>query len=86
MALLGLRSLYFALAGSVTRLHYLRISLGAVSGAHRDRVSAEGFASGWATHVFFTLGAVMIILAGGIIASLLWGRQAPDQEVSARRE
>jgi tellurite resistance protein TerC len=86
MALLGLRSLYFVLAGAVERFRYLRIVLGLLLVLIGIKFLLKDFLPDGPTNVFFTLGAVTIILAGGIIASLLWGRQATDQEVSARRE
>jgi len=41
MALLGLRSLYFALSGLVDRFRYLRISLGVLLVADRDQAAVE---------------------------------------------
>jgi len=76
LAVLGLRSLYFALAGAVDRFRHLRNSLGlllvliGIKLLLKD-VLVEG-------PVFLTLGAVAIILASGIIASLLLGKRAPD--------
>jgi tellurite resistance protein TerC len=87
MALLGLRSLYFALAGLVDRFRYLRISLGLLLVLVGTKLLLKDVLVEGPTTVFFTLGAVALILAGGIIASLFFGKRAPEslQEIAARR-
>jgi tellurite resistance protein TerC len=87
MALLGLRSLYFALAGLVDRFRYLRISLGMLLALIGTKLLLKDVLVEGPTTVLFTLGAVALIFAGGIIASLLFGKRAPDssQEIPARR-
>jgi len=74
--LLGLRSLYFALAGAVDRFRYLRISLGVLLVLIGTKLLLKDVLVEGPTTVFFTLGAVALILAGGVIASLLFGRRA----------
>jgi tellurite resistance protein TerC len=88
MALLGLRSLYFALAGAVDRFRYLRISLGLLLVLIGLKFLLKDVLVEGPVTVFYTLGAVALILAGGIITSLLFGRSAPDssQEISTRRK
>jgi tellurite resistance protein TerC len=88
MALLGLRSLYFVLAGAVDRFRYLRGSLGLLLVLIGTKLLLKDVLVEGPTTVFFTLGAVALILAGGIIISLLFGRNAPDssQEIPARRK
>jgi tellurite resistance protein TerC len=88
MALLGLRSLYFALAGAVDRFRYLRISLGLLLVLIGIKFLLKDVLVEGPTTVFYTLGAVVLILAGGIITSLLFGRRVPDpsQEISVRRK
>ena len=87
MALLGLRSLYFALSGLVDRFRYLRISLGLLLALIGTKLLLKDVLVEGPTTVLFTLGAVALIFAGGIIASLLFGKRAPDssQEIPARR-
>jgi tellurite resistance protein TerC len=77
MALLGLRSLYFALAGLVDRFRYLRISLGLLLVLVGIKLLLKDVLVEGMTAVLFTLGTVALILAGGIIASLLFGKRAP---------
>jgi tellurite resistance protein TerC len=88
MALLGLRSLYFVLAGAVDRFRYLRGSLGPLLVLIGTKLLLKDVLVEGPTTVFFTLGAVALILAGGIIISLLFGRNTPDssQEIPARRK
>jgi tellurite resistance protein TerC len=78
MALLGLRSLYFALAGAVDRFRYLRISLGLLLVLIGIKFLLKDVLVERPITVFYTLGAVVLILTGGIITSLLFGRRAPD--------
>ena len=78
MALLGLRSLYFALAGLVDRFRYLRISLGLLLVLIGTKLLLKDVLVEGPTTVLFTLGAVALVLGGGIIASLLFGKRAPD--------
>jgi tellurite resistance protein TerC len=72
-AILGLRSLYFLLAGALDRLHYLKTSLALVLAL----VGTKMLAHTWLKEVLgehftlYVLGAVMLILSAGAIASLL---------------
>ncbi len=81
-AILGLRSLYFALAGMMDKFHYLKYSLSAILAL----VGVKMLAASWlkemlgANFNFYLLGAVMLILAIGVVASLL--RRQPKKEPS----
>ncbi len=71
-AMLGLRSLYFALAGALTAFHYLRHALAAVL----VTVGSKMLAHEWLEEIlgenanFYLLAAVLGILATGVLASL----------------
>ena len=71
-AILGLRSLYFALAGMMDKFRYLKYSLALVLGL----VGAKMLGSGWLKDLlgknfnFYLLGAIAVILAAGVIASM----------------
>ena len=72
-ALLGLRSLYFLLAGVIRRLRFLRIGLAVML-----LLAAAKLALGSVVHVapLVSLGAIVMILGVSIVASLLFpGRQ-----------
>jgi tellurite resistance protein TerC len=75
MALLGLRSLYFALAGAV---RYLRTALGLLLVLIGTKFLLKDVLVEGPATVFYTLGAVALILAGGIIASVIFGKRATD--------
>jgi tellurite resistance protein TerC len=71
-AILGLRSLYFALAGMMDKFRYLKVSLAAVLAL----VGAKMLAGGWLKDVLgdgfnlYVLGVVITVLAAGVVASL----------------
>ena len=72
-ALLGLRSLYFALAGMITKFKYLKPALATVLLV----VGVKMLTAQWLKQVlgdyfnFYLLGVVLLILVAGIVASLL---------------
>ena len=77
-ALLGLRSLYFALADMVARFKYLKVSLAMVL----MLVGLKLLFAGWLKVVIgphfnlYMLGIVISILAGGVVASAVSDRRA----------
>jgi tellurite resistance protein TerC len=82
-AILGLRSLYFALAGMMGMFRYLKVSLAAVLMV----VGVKMMTHGWLKETLgpnynlYTLGVVFLILAAGVVASILrrrdGGRKVP---------
>ena len=72
-AILGLRSLYFALAGMVEKFRYLKLSLALVLLV----VGLKMFVIEWLKLVlgshsnFYLLGVALLILAAGVVASLI---------------
>ncbi len=72
-AILGLRSLYFALAGMLTKFKYLKPALAMILLV----VGVKMLTAKWLKEVlgeyfnFYLLGAVLMILAVGVVASLL---------------
>ena len=72
-AILGLRSLYFALAGIIDRFHYLKIALSLVLVLVGTKMLAHVWLKAMLGKHFnlYLLGAVLTILAIGVIASLL---------------
>ncbi len=77
-AILGLRSLYFGLAGLLDKFHYLKVSLALVLMV----VGIKMFVAEWlkvslGKHFnFYLLGVVLLILAAGAVVSLFAGRRA----------
>jgi tellurite resistance protein TerC len=82
-AILGLRSLYFALAGMMDKFTYLKMSLAFVL----IIVGIKMLAHGWLKQVLgdnfnlYILGLVLSILAAGVVASLL---RSPDKGKDAQ--
>jgi tellurite resistance protein TerC len=68
-AILGLRSLYFALAGVMEKFHFLKIGLGVVLSFVGVKMLLGHTAWKIDTHV--SLGVIVVVLATSIIVSLL---------------
>lgn len=73
-AILGLRSLYFALAGVMHQFHYLKTGLGIVLSFVGVKMLLAHTA--WKIDTLVSLGVVLAILAASIVASLLWPKVA----------
>jgi tellurite resistance protein TerC len=72
-AILGLRSLYFALAGVLDKFHYLKVGLGLVLtfvGVKMLLGHTE-----WKIDTHVSLGVILIILTSSVIASLVWPKK-----------
>jgi len=72
-AMLGMRSLYFALAGMIERFRYLKVSLSVVLVAIGAKMLAHGPLRAWlGDHVHLAMLAVIAaILGAGVLASLV---------------
>jgi tellurite resistance protein TerC len=76
-AILGLRSLYFALAGMIDRFRYLKVALAGVLAI----VGTKMLLASWLKQLagphfnFYLLAAVILTLAAGVIASLVADRR-----------
>jgi len=75
-AILGLRALYFLLAGVVHRFHFLKLGLSLVL----VFVGSKMLASEWfKLPIGISLGVIAALLTGSVVASLLWPREAEEQ-------
>ena len=76
-AILGLRSLYFALAGMIQAFRYLKVSLAAVLMVVGVKMMTHGWLKGLLgpSYNLYTLGVVFLILAAGVVASVLASRR-----------
>ena len=78
-AILGLRSLYFALAGMIDKFRYLKVSLAIVLAV----VGGKMLAAPWLKEIigeymsFYLLGLILAILAAGIAASIIADLRRP---------
>ena len=79
-AILGLRSLYFVLAGAIETFHYLKVSLALVLGLVGGKMLAHTWLEDLLGEHFnvYLLAAILAILGGGVIASVLRRRRAPS--------
>ena len=82
-AILGLRSLYFLLAGVVEKFHYLKVGLAVVLMFVGVKMLAEGyihdrFGIGKETIILVSLGFVALVLLSSVVLSLL--RPVPPDE------
>ena len=73
-AILGLRSLYFALAGVLDKFHYLKVGLGVVLTFVGVKMLLGH--SAYKIDTVVSLGVIVTILAASVAASLLWPKQA----------
>jgi tellurite resistance protein TerC len=86
-AILGLRSLYFALAGAMDKFRYLKASLAIVLAV----VGIKMLAAKWLKEIigehfnFWLLGAIFAILLAGVIASIIANRRAQMIAVAPRQ-
>ncbi|MGI8566807.1 MAG: TerC family protein, partial [Pyrinomonadaceae bacterium] len=78
-AILGLRSLYFLLAGVVEKFHYLKIGLAIVLTFVGVKMLTESFVTNFIdkqTIIGISLGVVALILLSSVAASLLWPKES----------
>jgi tellurite resistance protein TerC len=73
-AILGLRSLYFALAGVMDKFHYLKVGLGVVLTFVGVKMILAHTA--WKIDTLVSLGVIVLILATSVVMSLLRPKQA----------
>lgn len=78
-AILGLRSLYFALAGVMDKFHYLKIGLGFVLAFVGVKMLLGH--SEWKIDTHLSLGVIVIILTASVVASLAWPRKTKLPEL-----
>lgn len=72
-AILGLRSLYFALAGIMDKFHYLKVGLGVVLSFVGVKMLLSHTV--WKIDTIVSLGVIVSILAASVVASLLWPKK-----------
>lgn len=69
-AILGLRSLYFALAGVMHKFHYLKVGLGIVLTFVGVKMILAHTA--WKIDTLVSLGVIVVVLTASVLASMLW--------------
>jgi tellurite resistance protein TerC len=83
-AILGLRSLYFALAGAIDKFRYLKVSLAAILGLVGTKMLVADLLKEYIgpSFNFWLLGIVALILATGVVTSIV----ATKREARETRE
>lgn len=79
-ALLGLRSLYFALAGVMGRFHYLKTGFGVLLGFVGIKMLLAH--SAWKIDTLVSLAVILLVLAASVVASLVWPKPAEASAVT----
>jgi tellurite resistance protein TerC len=82
-AILGLRSLYFALAGVMDKFHYLKIGLGVVLTFVGVKMLVAHTA--WKIDTLVALGVIVFILAASVVMSLLRPKKTVIPSTSSKR-
>jgi tellurite resistance protein TerC len=72
-AILGLRSLYFALSGVLDKFHYLKVGLGVVLSFVGVKMLLAH--SPWKIDTLVSLGVIVIVLVASVVASLVWPKR-----------
>jgi tellurite resistance protein TerC len=72
-AILGLRSLYFALSGVMDKFHYLKIGLGVVLTFVGVKMLLGH--TPWKIDTLVSLGVIVFVLAAAVAASWLWPKK-----------
>ncbi|HYP52981.1 MAG TPA: hypothetical protein VEQ42_05540, partial [Pyrinomonadaceae bacterium] len=78
-ASLGLRTMYFLLAGVVEKFHYLKQGLAIVLTFIGIKMLGEGFIHDYVdknTTIIISLCVVGVVLTGSVVASLIWPKEA----------
>lgn len=73
-AILGLRALYFALAGVIGKFHYLRVGLSLVLAFVGVKMLVAGVVK---VPILLSLAVIACLLAGAVLASVLWPLMTP---------
>jgi tellurite resistance protein TerC len=76
-AILGLRSLYFALASAIETFQHLKVSLAVVLAVVGIKMLAHDWLREWLGPAFnfYLLGVILAILVAGVVASVVSGRR-----------
>lgn len=82
-AILGLRSLFFALAGFMGRFHYLKVGLAVVLGFVGVKMLLVDL---YKIPTALSLGVIALVLAASVIASILRTRREPAVAEGAEEE
>ena len=83
-AILGLRSLYFALAGMIAKFHYLKLSLAVLMALIGVKMLLKDVLHAVPNVTYYTLGTIALVLLAGIVASLIRGEREAEAEAEPK--
>ena len=75
-AILGLRAMYFVLAGAIAKFHFLRYGLSAVLAFVGIKMLLSNV---WPIPIAVSLGVIVCLLGASIVASLWFAKVEPDE-------
>lgn len=78
-AILGLRALYFALAGIMSMFHLLRYGLGIILSFIGVKIFCEEF---FEINTFLSLGIVVFVLFGSVVLSLIYKPKSDKMDIN----
>ena len=78
-AILGLRSLYFALAGVLDKFYYLKFSLAVLLALIGVKMLLKDILHAVHGLTYYTLGAIALILGAGVVASIVRARREREE-------
>ena len=82
-AILGLRSLYFALAGIMQMFHFIHYGLSAILVFVGTKMLLSDI---YKVPIAISLGVIALIITASIIASLLWPGKAREANFSPKKD
>jgi tellurite resistance protein TerC len=81
-AILGLRALYFLLAGVMNKFHYLKVGLSLVLVFVGLKMLGAGF---YKIPIGISLGVISLLIGGSVLASFIWPSSAAVEETTKNR-
>jgi tellurite resistance protein TerC len=87
MAILGLRALYFALAGMMRMFHHLHYGLSIILAFVGAKMLGEGFLEklGYEIPIWLALGLIVVLLLLSVMSSLIWPEKKKDPTADDRK-
>jgi tellurite resistance protein TerC len=82
-AILGLRALFFALAGTMNKFHYLKLSLAVLLGLIGLKMVLKDVLHEVPGMTYYTLGTIVLVLGAGVVASLIRAKRMRGAESSS---
>jgi len=79
-AILGLRSMYFALSAILKKFRYLKISLTVLLAVIGTKMLLKDVIEHLPGKTYITLGVILAVLGAGVLASVIWPEKKSETE------